>query len=86
VDCSPQAWAAASIFSLLSSCLGMSINALSNEITFLHPYLPGNLQTITIQNLTIGEAVIDFAVTRQNEDVSIHVIKRSGAISVLIQK
>jgi glycogen debranching enzyme len=86
VACSPQAWAAASIFSLLSSCLGLKIDALSREVCFFHPYLPRNLQAITIRNLTVGDAIIDFAATRQDEDVSIHVSKRTGDVSVLIQK
>jgi glycogen debranching enzyme len=86
VACAPQAWAAASIFSLLSSCLGVSIDALNRQVCFFHPTLPSNLQTITIRNLTVGDAAIDFSAIRQDEDVGIHVSKRKGNVSILIRK
>jgi glycogen debranching enzyme len=86
VACSPQAWSAAAIFSLLGSCLGLSIDAPARQVRFHRPYLPDNLPDITIQDLAVGDAVIDCIVTRQNEDVSIQVINRTGEVSVLIHK
>ncbi|RJQ78995.1 MAG: amylo-alpha-1,6-glucosidase [Desulfobacteraceae bacterium] len=86
VACSPQAWSAASIFSLLQSCLGLSIHALNRCIHFQRPYLPENIQNVTIRNLTVGDGAIDFTAVRHQDDVGIHVIKRTGAVSVVIDK
>jgi glycogen debranching enzyme len=86
VACSPQAWSAAGIFSLLRSCLGLTVRALNNSIHFDRPYLPEEIDTVTIRNLTVGTATIDFAAMRHQQDVGIHVIKRTGNISVVIDK
>ena len=86
VACSPQAWSAAGIFSLLRSCLGFSIDALDRQIRFFKPYLPGNLGTVTIRHMPIGEGEIDFEAVRHENDVSIHVIRRTSGISVMINK
>lgn len=83
---SPQAWSAAAFFSLLGSCLGLSIDALARQVRFHRPYLPDNLPDITIRDLFVGDAVIDCIVTRQDEDASIQVINRTGDVSVLIHK
>ncbi len=86
VACSPQAWSAAAIFSLLGACLGLSIDAPARQVRFFQPYLPADLSRIAVRNLAVGDAVIDCAVIRQEQDVSIQVIKRSGEVSVLIHK
>jgi glycogen debranching enzyme len=86
VSCSPQAWSAAGIFSLLRSCLGLTVQSLHRRIHFDSPYLPPEIESVTIRNLAVGEAVIDFAALRQKDDVGIHVMHRSGPISVVINK
>ena len=86
VACSPQAWAAASIFSLLRSCLGLTIRATTREVHFSRPYLPEFLDAIHIQNLTVGDGTIDFSAIRHHNDVSIQVTERKGTISVSINK
>ncbi len=86
VACSPQAWAAAAIFSMIGSCLGLSIDAPARQVRFFRPYLPVNLPRITIRNLTVGDAILDCTVIRQDEDVSVQVVKRTGDVSVLIHK
>lgn len=86
VACSPQAWAAASIFSLLRSCLGLTIRASSREIHFSRPYLPEFLQTVRIRNIAVGDGTIDFAAVRHKNDVSIQVLERTGDIVVSLNK
>ncbi|KJS33343.1 MAG: amylo-alpha-1,6-glucosidase [Desulfatitalea sp. BRH_c12] len=86
VACSPQAWSAASIFSLLQSCLGLTIQAPTARLHFKRPYLPEELDTVTIRNLVVGDGVVDLAAIRHAGDVGIHVIKRTGNISVTIDK
>jgi len=86
VACSPQAWAAASIFSLLQSCLGLSIQASSKQIQFTQPYLPEFLSSIHIRNLAIWDAFIDFVAERHELSASITVLRRTGDISVIVSK
>ncbi|HQJ10129.1 MAG TPA: amylo-alpha-1,6-glucosidase, partial [Deltaproteobacteria bacterium] len=84
VACSPQAWAAASIFSLLQSCLGLSIQASSRQVQFTQPYLPEFLRSIQVKNLAIGDAFIDFSAERNEMSVSITVLRRTDNISVIV--
>ena len=86
VSCSPQAWSAAGIFSLLQSCLGLSIHALTTKIHFYRPCLPQGLDSIEVQGLAVGEGVIDFAAIRHGGDVSIHLVKQTGNVSIAIEK
>lgn len=84
VACSPQAWAAASIFSLLQSCLGLSIQASSRQVQFTQPYLPEFLKSIHVKNLAIGDAFIDFSAERNELSVSVTVLRRTDNISVIV--
>ncbi|MFY9397120.1 MAG: amylo-alpha-1,6-glucosidase [Desulfomonilia bacterium] len=86
VACSPQAWAAASVFSLLRSCLGLTVRASSREVHFTRPYLPEFLESVKICNLAVGQGTIDFAAKRHRHDVSIQVLGRTGGISVSLTK
>lgn len=86
VACSPQAWSAASVFSLLRSCLGLTIYASSREVHFERPYLPEFLEFVRIRNLAVGDGTIGFAAVRHQSDVSIQVLERKGDISVSLNK
>ncbi len=86
VACSPQAWSAACIFSLLQSCLGLSIQVMERRIYFDRPHLPKFLNRVVIRNLEVADVVIDFAAIRYETDVSIEVLKRTGDISIVTNK
>jgi len=81
--CSPQAWSAASVFSLLKSCVGLSINALDHSITLRYPVLPDFLDLVSIRNLRVGEAVMDFRLFRSGSGVALTVERRTGALDVM---
>ena len=86
VACSPQAWSAACIFSLLQSCLGLRIHVPQRRIDFDRPYLPEFLSSVTIRNLEVADVVVDFAAIRYESDVSIEVLKRTGDIRIVTSK
>ena len=86
VACSPQAWSAASILSLLQSCMGLSIQTLGRQVSFTQPHLPRFLDSVSVRNLTVGDAVIDFVVERHELSSGINVLKRTGDISVIVSK
>lgn len=87
VACSPQAWAAGAVFMLLQACLGVSVEAgPPPRLLFKHPNLPAFLQEVRLDNLRVGEAVVDLSVRRYREDVGIHVLSRTGTIEIVVTK
>jgi len=83
VACSPQAWAAGSVFMLLQAALALSIRAPQQAIGFSNPTLPATLDELTIENLQVGNAAIDLLVRRQQEGVAVEVLRRIGEVEVV---
>jgi glycogen debranching enzyme len=86
VACAPQSWSAASVFLLLQSCLGLSINAPETKICFYRPLLPEFLQEIRIKRLPVGEASVDLLLQNYGHDVGINIIRREGPVEIAIMK
>jgi glycogen debranching enzyme len=84
VACSPQAWAAGSVFMLLQSCLGVTIDARRNRIVIQHPRLPEGLDRLSIRNLQIGMASADLVLQRYTGTVGLNVEKSNGNVEVLL--
>jgi glycogen debranching enzyme len=84
VACAPQAWASASVFSLLQSCLGLTISRTDNRIAFFRPVLPPFLERVSITNIRVGESTLDIDLHRHAEDVGIQVVRRDGDAQVLV--
>ncbi len=83
VACSPQAWAAGSVFLLLRAALGISIRAPERTIRFSNPALPANLDEVTIENLRVADATLDLLIRRHPEGVGVEVLRREGDIEVV---
>jgi glycogen debranching enzyme len=86
VACSPQAWAAGSVFMFLSSTLGLELDAIHQRVIFNHPRLPASVKRLTIERLQIGHGELDVEVERFRHDVSVNVLKRTGPIRLEINK
>jgi glycogen debranching enzyme len=82
VACSPQAWAAGSVFMLVQACLGLSIDGVAKRIHFANPTLPSNVDEIKVQRLCVGDAQADFAARRSGKRVQIEVTQKSGNLHV----
>ena len=82
VACSPQAWAAGSVFMLVQACLGLNIDGVAKRIQFANPTLPSKVDEIKVRRLRIGDAQIDFAVRRSGKRVQIEVFQKSGDLDV----
>ncbi len=82
--CSPQAWASSSAFALLSSTLGMRLEAANGRLLFQHPTLPAGVSELEIRNLRLGESRVDLFVHRQREHVGISVKRLDGDGEVVI--
>jgi glycogen debranching enzyme len=83
VACSPQAWAAACVFSLLQACLGLSFDPQKSEVRFRHPQLPPFLDTVHIYDLTINGAALDLLLQRYPNNVGINVARKEGHAQVV---
>ena len=86
VACSPQSWAAAAVFMLLQSSLGLEIDAPERQVRFSGAMLPPYLSEVKITGLAIGDAHIDLHLERYDGDVGIHVVKRDGDVEVVSVK
>lgn len=84
--CSPQAWAAGSVFLLLQACLGLEINGIESQICLSRPQSPPYVEKLRIHNLRVGKAMVDLLVERHERDVSVDVLHREGDVQVLVVK
>jgi glycogen debranching enzyme len=83
VSCSPQAWAAGSVFLLVQSLLGLRVDARNNRVT-LRPTLPHDLNLLRLSNLRIGKHRIDLEVRRDNGTTRVDVT-RAAPIAVVVE-
>lgn len=86
VACSPQAWAAGTVFMLLQASLGMTIDACANELRFTRSVMPEYLSTITISNLKVGTSTLDVRLQRGPNDVGVNVLRNDGDTTVVVVK
>jgi glycogen debranching enzyme len=85
VACSPQAASAGATFLMLQSILGISIDALDRQIVLAHPVVPDGFDEVSVKNLSVGEASVDFTVRRHGGSVSVSVERREGKLDLVIR-
>ena len=84
VACSPQAWAAGSVFMFFQASLGLTFSPSKPQIRFDHPMLPDYLQWLKIQNLVIDSGKVDLTLRRHPRDVGLNVEQKVGDIDVVL--
>ena len=85
VACSPQAWAAGSVFLLLQACLGISFVPALRRVTFMAPVLPEFLDRLEIRNLGVGEGRVDLALERLDHGaVHAKLLRNEGGVEVAV--
>jgi len=84
VACAPQAWASGAVFMILQSCLGMTFSAEKPQIKFHFPQLPDYLERLQITNIRFGSAVVDLAIRRHPNDVSVNILRKEGDIDIAV--
>ena len=82
VACSPQAWAAATIPSLMQAALGIRFDPFTVTVHFERPRLPSFLDEVTLYNLSVGGAKVTVHLQRVGTEVALNVIERHGPIKV----
>jgi glycogen debranching enzyme len=84
VACAPQAWASGAMLHILSSLLGLSIDAASRTITLKSPRLPASVGTISIRGLRAGGGSADFVLRRNCDTVIADVTDSRGGAKVIM--
>jgi len=85
VACSPQAWAAGATFQLLEAMLGLAPDAANHELQLRRPTLPAWLPEVRLQNLVVGDAVVDLLVRRSDGSTGVEVLRRTGDLDVVVR-
>jgi glycogen debranching enzyme len=85
VACSPQAWAAGTVFLLLQACLGLSIDGCKKHLVFDRPYLPEGIPQLWIRNIRIDNDRADIFLERQAGAVRIEVLEKQGSMEVVVK-
>ncbi|MHB1149481.1 MAG: amylo-alpha-1,6-glucosidase [Thermoleophilia bacterium] len=84
VACSPQAWAAGSMFMVLQALLGIEADAPSNTLYVNSPLLPHWLKEVDIKGLRVGNAAISLKFRRDGDDTSFVVTEKTGNIRTIV--
>ena len=83
VACTPQAWAAATIPAFVQASLGLSFDPDARIVRFNHPDLPAFIDSLTLRNLSLGDAWVSVLIRRTPGEVSLTVLQREGDIHVV---
>ena len=78
VSCSPQAWASAAVYLLLTSVLGIRPSAHRKELNIVNPTLPPFLDHLNIRNLRVGESRVGLDFTRRGDRTFCNVVEIEG--------
>ena len=82
----PQAWAAGAVLHLISVLLGLEANAPARTLV-VRPALPQWLPEIRLQQLAVGNAIIDLTVSRRSDGThAVNVDHRRGRLEVNLQQ
>ncbi len=83
VSCSPQAWAAGSMFALLQLCLNMQPDAVNRRLNIIEPVLPDWLENVTIKGLCVGQARVDLSISGQLSFC--RVLAKEGTVKIVVE-
>ncbi|MBX3073103.1 amylo-alpha-1,6-glucosidase [Candidatus Obscuribacterales bacterium] len=67
VSCAPQAWAAGSVFQMLSGCLGLIPDAQSGSLRVVRPALPEWLEHVEVRGIRVGKGICDLQFEREKD-------------------
>lgn len=85
VSCIPQAWAAASMYSIIQSMLNLRPDAPRKTLSIHSPNLPNYMSMLQINNLRVGDAAVDLEFRRTNKAVTVDVRNRQGELDIIIK-
>jgi len=86
VACAPQAWAAGSVFAMLTALLGLDADAERQRLTMESPVLPPWLRWLEIYGLRVGAANVDLSIVRGRDAASVELLGRRGEVELLVRR
>jgi glycogen debranching enzyme len=81
---SPQAWAAGAPIHAVTSFLGLVANAHERSLS-LRPALPPSWEYVSVQNLHVGDAVVDFTVHAADGTPALDVERIEGDLDISLR-
>jgi glycogen debranching enzyme len=85
VSCSPQAWAAGSMFLMLDSLLGLKADALNHTLHVVNPVLPPYLDRLTMKNIRVADSAADLKFTREGDKTKCEVLRKGDNLQVVVE-
>jgi glycogen debranching enzyme len=85
VACSPQAWAAGSLFLFVETMLGLKPQAHRKELELQRPELPEWLTKVTVTGLRVGQDTTDLLFHRWRGGTSAEVLRKTPELDVTIR-
>ena len=82
--CSPQAWAAGAPFLILQAMLGLEFDHDARKVLLVNPCLSPSVGQLTVRNLALGGASIDFAVRQSGEAVTVDMKRSTGDLQLAL--
>jgi glycogen debranching enzyme len=93
VACSPQAWAAASPYMLLESCLGITVDPDRRLVEFSAPQLPPSVDRLELSALSVADQSVDFCGRRDGDEMRVDIIgaektsqHRNGDVEIRVRQ
>ncbi len=86
VACSPQAWAAATVFALVQASLGLSFAEQAGEIRFDRPVLPRFINELHLRGLQVAGGSADVVLRRHERDVALNITRREGVVPIIVTR
>ena len=83
--CSPQAWAAGAPLSLLASLLGLTFDPTERVVRLINPVVPALAGSVTIRNLALGGATVDFVIGSRKGQPTLEVLRASANLRLLLE-
>jgi len=78
VSCSPQAWAAGSLFPIIQGILGIEPEATRQELRLVRPHLPPRLRYLDVLRLAVGASRVSLQFNRVGDRTMANVLEVEG--------
>lgn len=85
LTCTPQAWAAASIYFLVQSMLNITPDAQKNELKIVTPSLSPWMHFLRIENLHVGKSTVDMEFQRTSKGLVLDILDKKGDVDIIIK-
>jgi glycogen debranching enzyme len=82
--CSPQAWAAGAPFLILQAMLGLEFDHDARKVLLVNPCLSPSVGQLTVRNLSLDGASIDFTVRQSGEAVTVEMRRATGDLQLAL--